>query len=124
MASGAFSHTLLGHTAEVTSLDWSPTNEYHLVSGSADRTLRVWDIRRAGSFMLLDQYNQVEPLVNTKYVNVDEMRSKRDVTAHDASITCVAWINYGMNIISSGADKKMKLWDARTGKNSLVSRSR
>jgi hypothetical protein len=99
----------------------SPTNEFHLVTGGADQTLRVWDIRRAGALMILDQYNQADPMINTKYINTSEMRSKRDVSAHDGPITCISWMNEGMNIMSSGTDKKIRLWDARSGRNSLVS---
>lgn len=122
MNSGAFSHTLIGHSSDVLCLDWSPTNEFHLITGSADRTLRVWDIRRAGAMMILDEYNQSTPFINVKYVDAEEMRAKRDVCAHDGAVTGVEWCNDGMTIVSSGADKKIRRWDARSGKNTLVRR--
>jgi len=120
MNSGAYSHTLLGHTAEVISVEWSPTHEYTLVTGGSDRTLRVWDIRRAGTMMLLDMFNQSSPFINTKYINALDARARRDVVAHDGPIHCIRWTPDGSQIVSSGADRKLRLWDAQTGKNMLV----
>ena len=48
--SGDCSHSFLGHTRDVTSVDWccSSMGPYQLASASMDGTVRVWDIRRAG----------------------------------------------------------------------------
>ena len=36
---------LLGHSAAVTDLDWSPSGDYPLLaSAAADRSLRIWDV--------------------------------------------------------------------------------
>jgi DNA excision repair protein ERCC-8 len=69
MKSGAFSHTLIGHKADVWTLAWSPRSEYMLASGSVDQTIRVWDIRRAGCLMVLDQHNDASAFVNQKYLS-------------------------------------------------------
>ena len=34
---GAFSHALIGHTAGVTAIDWSPESEFSIVTGSIDQ---------------------------------------------------------------------------------------
>ncbi|KAK4434357.1 WD repeat-containing protein ATCSA-1 [Sesamum alatum] len=55
IASGAFAHTLSGHRDGVMSLEWSTSSEYVLITGGCDGAIRFWDIRRAGSFRVLDQ---------------------------------------------------------------------
>ena len=46
--SGSGTHTLVGHKSPVLSLSWSPTTPFALASGSVDRGVRIWDIRRSG----------------------------------------------------------------------------
>jgi len=60
LRSGSQSHILIGHKNPVVSLDWSPSNEYLLASGSGDHTIRLWDIRKPKSCLTsLCQYNSV-----------------------------------------------------------------
>jgi WD40 repeat protein len=48
--SGAMTHELIGHGAGgVLSLQWSPTQEFSLVSGGLDGTIKFWDVRKSGS---------------------------------------------------------------------------
>lgn len=42
---GQAHRTLVGHTAPVTSLQF---DERHMVSGSLDKTVRIWDLRSGG----------------------------------------------------------------------------
>lgn len=47
---GASSHTLLGHSQQgVSSVQWAPCSDVILASGGLDGTVRLWDIRKAGS---------------------------------------------------------------------------
>ncbi|KAJ8762613.1 hypothetical protein K2173_008052 [Erythroxylum novogranatense] len=55
IASGAFAHTLSGHRDGVMTVEWSTSNEWVLISGGCDGAIRLWDIRRAGCFLVLDQ---------------------------------------------------------------------
>ncbi|KAJ4772283.1 Transducin/WD40 repeat-like superfamily protein [Rhynchospora pubera] len=55
LASGAFAHTLSGHRDGVMSLEWSSSTEFVLITGGCDGAIRFWDIRRPGTFLLLDQ---------------------------------------------------------------------
>ncbi|KAL6780866.1 hypothetical protein ACKKBG_A08775 [Auxenochlorella protothecoides x Auxenochlorella symbiontica] len=55
LASGARLHSLAGHRAPVLALAWSPAAAWQLLSGAADGSLRVWDVRRSGaSLAVLD----------------------------------------------------------------------
>ncbi|XP_050364394.1 WD repeat-containing protein ATCSA-1-like [Argentina anserina] len=55
IASGAFAHTLSGHRDGVMTVEWSTSSEWVLVTGGCDGAIRFWDIRRAGSYLVLDQ---------------------------------------------------------------------
>jgi DNA excision repair protein ERCC-8 len=39
----------------VMSVEWSNSSEFVLMTGGCDGAIRFWDIRRAGSFLVLDQ---------------------------------------------------------------------
>lgn len=49
LESSATAHSLLGHQAEVWTLEWSPASEFVLATGSRDGDVRLWDIRRSGA---------------------------------------------------------------------------
>ena len=38
--------TLSSHQGWISSVSWSPVNQFELISGAYDSTLKVWDIRR------------------------------------------------------------------------------
>jgi division protein 1 len=44
---GQAHRTLQGHTAPVTCVQF---DEHHIVSGSVDRSVRIWDVRTGGVF--------------------------------------------------------------------------
>jgi WD40 repeat protein len=43
-----------GHQGNVSCVQWTPYNQFQLLSGSADKSIRVWDIRMAGALAVLD----------------------------------------------------------------------
>lgn len=47
--SGASSHQLTGHSLGITAVQWSPTHPCIVASGSNDKSIRLWDIRKSGS---------------------------------------------------------------------------
>jgi DNA excision repair protein ERCC-8 len=120
MTSGAFSHTLMGHQDEVHSIRWSPKNEFVLATGSKDQTIRFWDIRRAGSLLVLDQHNIVDPFINSKYLSVKDSIRTQALTSHIGVVTHLEFTSSGDQLVSSGTDKSLRLWEVETGKNSLV----
>jgi FOG: WD40 repeat len=48
--SGSMTHQLVGHGfGGISCVKWSPIHDYLLASGSRDGTIKLWDIRKAGS---------------------------------------------------------------------------
>ncbi|EFJ33611.1 hypothetical protein SELMODRAFT_266832 [Selaginella moellendorffii] len=56
ISSGAFTHALSAHRDAVWAVKWSASSEWILISGGCDGAIRLWDIRRAGCFYVLDQH--------------------------------------------------------------------
>jgi DNA excision repair protein ERCC-8 len=95
---GGSTHQLSGHTRGVTCLDWSSSNEFMLFSGSRDKTIRVWDIRRPGALACLDEFNQViDPTAGS--------------TAHAFRLISLKALNSGGHLLSGASDGSLHLWD-------------
>ncbi|EIE27378.1 nucleosome remodeling factor [Coccomyxa subellipsoidea C-169] len=86
---------LTGHRTEGYGLAWSPFLEGHLLSGSDDAQICLWDICAA-----------------TKGVStLDARQIFRD---HSGVVEDVAWHNHSSNIFGSvGDDKQLIVWDTR-----------
>ncbi len=85
-------HTCLGHTAEGYGLDWSPLSKLHLLSGSDDARICLWDVNNAGP--------QVSAISTW--------------TGHDSVVEDVDWHHFSPHLFGSvGDDKSFCLWDTR-----------
>jgi WD40 repeat protein len=82
-------HTLHGHTDWVSSVAYSPDGT-HIVSGSHDKTIRVWNATTgqsvAGPFQ-----------------------------GHTSSVSSVAYSPDGTHIVSGSRDNTIRVWNASTG---------
>ena len=85
-----------GHTRAVYTLSWSPNGQY-ISSGSADATVRVWNISTGNT---LYTYHGHVGLLNSVY--------------------CVGWAANGQRIASGGTDKTVQISDAATGNTALI----
>jgi WD40 repeat protein/serine/threonine protein kinase len=83
----ALKQTLLGHTYWVRSVAFSPDAKV-LASGSADETMKLWDVKTGAS--------------------------KRTLLSHGGSVYSVAFSPDGM-VLASGIGETVKLWDTQTG---------
>ncbi|HVX10225.1 MAG TPA: c-type cytochrome domain-containing protein [Pirellulales bacterium] len=88
VASGAITKTLVGHEAAVTAVAFSP-DAARLVSGSQDKTARVWNLADG------------QPI--SKFA------------AHTQAVTAVAFDAGGGQVVSGAADNSLKLWNAADG---------
>ncbi|CAF1441354.1 unnamed protein product [Rotaria magnacalcarata] len=81
------SHVIDAHTAEVNCISFNPFSEYILLTGSADKTLALWDLR------------------NLK-VKIATFESHKD------EIFQVQWSPHNETIFaSSGSDRRIHIWD-------------
>lgn len=93
------SQAYTSHTSSVEDLQWSPAEPTVFASASADRTVKVWDVRAKGR------------------------KCAVSVTAHDEDVNVISWNkNADYLLVSGGDDGVVKVWDLRMfkGKSSPV----
>ena len=101
-AGGRLLNTLKGHTSSVSSVAVTPdgtkivSGSGGFLSGSGDKTIKVWDIASAGGRLL----NTLE--------------------GHTGSVSSVAITPDGTKIISGSYDNTIKVWDFASGGGHLV----
>lgn len=87
-ASGQLLRTLTGHKRGVWSISCTFAQEMLLVSGSADRTVKIWRLS-------------------------DDFACIKTFEGHSNSILRVGFINNGLQVISAGSDGLIKIWDLK-----------
>lgn len=119
----------------VLALAWSPRHEHILASGTLDGAVRIWDIRRANSLVgLLDQEDSIgifsrSSSSNSSITNPDGSAAENpwsrgyrlSAKAHAGPVNGLAWSDDGAYIVSAGHDRRIRVWDAATGANTLAS---
>jgi WD40 repeat protein len=88
---GALIRTLTGHSSSVTAVAITPDGK--VISGSEDKTLKVWDLQTGTELLTL--------------------------TGHSGYVTAVAVTPDG-KVISGSEDKTLKVWDLQTGRELLT----
>src|SRR5258708_1960751 len=78
-----------GHTQVVTCMRYSP-NGYYIVSGSLDKTIRIWDAE-------------------------SRCAVGKPLEGHTCSVRSVVYSPDGRRIVSGSADRTIRMWDAETG---------
>lgn len=124
---------LRGHENVVLSLDFSPDGRY-LVSGSADKTVRIWDVARDRMMQAFslpghsDRINDVAFSPDGKRIAsgsfdktlilwdaVRGLKIRELEKRHGDRVVSVAFSRYGGYLASGGDDKRILLWDGQTG---------
>lgn len=128
LKSGSAVQALVAHGGPVLATSWSPRHEHVLVSGHADGKVRVWDIRRSGGVIAqLDQEDTLGIVHRFEHATAAGMNwaqmshFRASAQAHDDAVNGLQWTDDGNYIISSGLDRRIRVWDASTGANTLAS---
>ncbi|UNI20640.1 hypothetical protein JDV02_006712 [Purpureocillium takamizusanense] len=128
LKSGSAVQALVAHGGPVLCAAWSPRREHILASGHADGKVRIWDTRRAGGVVAqLDQEDSLGVVHRFRHAaaagadwdRVPHFRAAAQ--AHDEAVNGLQWTDDGRYIVSAGLDRRIRVWDAATGANTLAS---
>jgi WD40 repeat protein len=124
-----------GHISDVSSVAYSPDGA-HIVSGSDDKTVRVWDAQTGKLLAVLEGHsgslNSVAfspdgaHIVSGSYdktVRVWDAQKGQELAVlqgHSSWVRSVAFSPDGAHIVSGSDDKTVWVWDAQTGKELAV----
>ncbi|KTW30118.1 hypothetical protein T552_00596 [Pneumocystis carinii B80] len=109
LKTGAFTHSLRGHEGSVLTVLWSPRDEYTLISGGSDGSVRLWDVRRAISCLkCFHQYN----------LQIDFATQRN--CSHNGPVNGLGFTSDGFYLVSVGHDEVMRLWDLQNGLNMFI----
>ena len=110
--SNCLQYTLESHVAEVTALHFRGNT---LVSGSADKTLRQWDLVRGRCVQTLDVL-WAAAQVSSSSIDVNKPSWQSNTRAHDATANFVGALQCFDAALACGtADGMVRLWDLRSG---------
>ena len=122
--------TLSGHSESVNAIAISPDGET-LVSGSYDKTIKIWNLKTGELFKTLLEHKETitsvaitadgETLASGSFdntVKIWDLKSGkilRSLNQHQAAVTSIVITPDGDTLISASMDKTIKFWNLKTG---------
>ncbi|KAI1104513.1 WD40 repeat-like protein [Jackrogersella minutella] len=122
LRSGSNVQSLAGNAGAILATSWSPRHEHVLATGSVNGSVKIWDIRQAGGVIgMLDHEDNLGLYHNGLLDASGKTRVRASAKAHAAPVNGLTWTDDGGYIISAGHDRRIRVWDAATGRNTLAS---
>jgi DNA excision repair protein ERCC-8 len=117
-----------GSAGATLAVAWSPAHEHVLASGAVDGAVRIWDVRKANALVdLLDQEDIIGLATTTttdpKIMGPLQQQARQprlSAKAHDGPVNGLTWTDDGSYLVSAGHDRRVRVWDAATGANTLA----
>ena len=98
------------------SVAYSPDGK-HIVSGSYDKTVKIWDSTTGKEVSVLVCDRPIVLLLRALMRRACLVHEQEcTLRGHSNWVTSVAYSPDGIRIISGSADNTVKVWDAATGK--------
>lgn len=114
-----------GSAGATLAVAWSPVHEHVLATGSVDGAVRIWDVRRASGLVALLDHEDTTGLADSVgsagYRAPGRQEPRLSAKAHAGPVNGLTWTDDGDYIISAGHDRRIRVWDAATGANTLAS---
>jgi WD40 repeat protein len=122
--------TLFGHKDAVTSLKFSPDSA-RLCSGSADKTVRLWDVTAGtalGSIDVTSEVNAVAWLANGQQIaagandgavriwSLPSLALVKELKTPDVRVTALEPLADGTNLLAGASDGIVRRWNVAEGK--------
>ena len=125
LATARIERTLPGHASSIDSLAFAPDGK-RLVSGSGDRTARIWDLATGQCEQVLEGHT--EPVYGVVFSpdgrrlatasfdttgriwSVETGKLEAELKGHVKEVVCVAWSADGQMIATGSWDQTIRLW--------------
>ncbi|MDX2212676.1 MAG: serine/threonine-protein kinase [Oculatellaceae cyanobacterium bins.114] len=123
-------HSFMAHESWIRAIAFSPDGEL-LVSGSGDKTVKLWSVETAELQRTLDQHNSwvraialspdgtiLATAANDKTVHLWDLKTgklRNQLAGHTDWVRAVAFAADGKTLITASQDKTAKVWDWEVG---------
>ncbi|TMW55517.1 hypothetical protein Poli38472_010399 [Pythium oligandrum] len=135
VGTGRVFQTLTGHKGKVLAAEFSTISPNEVITGSSDRSMRVWDVSRGLSVQSINcrsSCNDVAMPVGGQFASAHhdgvvrfwDSRSKQMVQEvkdiHDDQVTSVSFARDGNRVLTNSRDNTLRVLDTRTFESVLT----
>mgnify|MGYP003289228346 CR=1 FL=1 len=122
---------LVGHTQSVNSVAWEPSNNKHIITGSADCTVKIWSSETYRCIKTLIGHKKAVNFAmysrDGKYIvsasddrtamiwDAESFECIGILRGHTDSVNYASFNSVGKQIVTSSSDKTIKVWDFSFG---------